>query len=122
MFDLSEAAVRVVGADSRTAIKECDTAYAASLRLAANTVEVLQDANVAAGQSQRLFRTLSDAHLQIIDSRSKLISAIDQLRIIHRHSNQAETDAGCPWWTTPTGKAEETAAEPAKPVRTSEMA
>jgi hypothetical protein len=96
MFKLTEAAVQVVAADSRAAVAEFDDTYITSLRLAANAAEGLKNANVPAGQTQRLFRTITESLEKIVEGRGSLVSAIGQLQVLHKHSNQAETDAGCP--------------------------
>jgi hypothetical protein len=96
MFKLTEAAVQVVAADSRSAVAEFDDTYITSLRLAANAAEGLRGANVPAGQTQRLFRSLTESLDKIIEGRGSLVSAIGQLQILKMRSNQAETDGGCP--------------------------
>lgn len=96
MFKLTEAAVQVVAADSRSAVAEFDDTYITSLRLAANAAEGLRDANVPAGQTQRLFRSLTESLDKIVEGRGSLVSAIGQLQILQKHSNQAEVDGGCP--------------------------
>lgn len=96
MFKLTEAAVQVVAADSRSAVAEFDDTYITSLRLAANAAEGLRDANVPAGQTQRLFRSLTESLDKIVEGRGSLVSAIGQLQVLQKHSNQAETDVGCP--------------------------
>lgn len=120
MFKLTEAAVQVVAADSRTAVAEFDDTYITSLRLAANAAEGLRDANVPAGQTQRLFRSLTESLDRIVEGRGSLVSAIGQLRVLQKRSNQAETDAGCPedWgdWglgVFTTGRADDAVASPA---------
>lgn len=96
MFKLTEAAVQVVAADSRAAVAEFDETYVASLRLAANAVEGLRGSDVTAGQTQKLVRTLTESLDKLVEGRGSLVSALGQLQVIHKHSNQAETDAGCP--------------------------
>lgn len=99
MFKISEAAVHVVGSDSRTAVAQFDEAYVASLRLAANAIDGLKQSGLPVGQSQRLYRTFNDSFSKLMEGRAGIVSAISQLTVVHRHSNQAETDAGCgrPW-------------------------
>ncbi len=101
MFKISEAAVHVVGADSRSAVSEYDQAYVASLRLAANAIDGIKDAGLPVGQSQRLYRTFNDSFAKLMEGRAGLVSAISQLLVVHKHSSQAEVDAGCPrpWFT-----------------------
>lgn len=96
MFNLTEAAVQVVAADSRAAVADFDDTYVTSLRLAANAVEGLRDAGVPAGQTQRLVRTLTASLDKLVEGRGNLVSALGQLQVLHKHSNQAEVDAGCP--------------------------
>jgi hypothetical protein len=96
MFKLTEAACRVVAADSRAAVAEYDETYITSLRLAANAAEGLRDADIPAGQTQRLFRTMTESLDKIIEGRATLISAIGQLKVLHKRSSQAEVDLGCP--------------------------
>jgi len=96
MFKLTEAAVQVVAADSRAAVAEFDETYVASLRLAANAVEGLRGADITAGQTQKLVRTLTESLDKLVQGRGSLVSALGQLQVIHKHSNQAEVDAGCP--------------------------
>ena len=115
MLKLTEAAVQVVGADSRAAVADFDDTYITSLRLAANAMEALKDANIPAGQTQRLVRSLTASLDKLVEGRGSLVSALGQLQVLHKHSNQAEVDAGCPggwgdWLTDPftTAKVDET--------------
>lgn len=99
MFNASESVVHVVAADSRNAVAEYDAALMAALRLAANVVDGMQGSKVPAGQSQRLYRSLNDSLGKLTEGRGMLVSAISQMQVLHKHSNQAEVDAGCaaPW-------------------------
>lgn len=99
MIKLSEGTVVVVAEDTRTAVRDFDSAYVASLRLAANAIEGIGTAGVPVVQSQRLIRTFNDGFGKLSEGRSSIVSAIAQLQIIHKHSNQAEVDVGCgaPW-------------------------
>lgn len=99
MINLTEATVVVVGADSRTAVKDLDSACVSGLRLAANAIEGIKDAGVPVGQSQRLITAFNNGFAKLTEGRKELVSAIGHMQVIHRRSDQAETDAGCglPW-------------------------
>lgn len=96
MYHLKESSVHVVAAECRTAVEDFDTAYASSLRLAADTVDGLRGAGLPSGQSQRLYRTFSESFDSLLEGRKNLVAAIGQLQVIHKRSNQAETSGGCP--------------------------
>jgi hypothetical protein len=98
MIKLSQSAVTVVAADSRAAVADYDRNFISSLRLAANAAEGLQDSDIPAVQSQRLYQTFTESLGKQLESRKSLVNAIGQLQLIHKRSNQAETDAGCPIW------------------------
>ena len=120
MLKISEAAVHVVGADSRTAVAQFDEAYVASLRLAANAIDGLKASGLPVGQSQKLYRTFNESFGKLMEGRAGIVSAISQLTVVHRHSNQAEVDAGCgaPWELIfTTGQAEGDAAPVSAPQR-----
>jgi len=96
MYHLKESSVHVVAAECRTAVEDFDTAYASSLRLAADTVDGLRGSGLPSGQSQRLYRTFSESFENLLEGRKNLVAAIGQLQVIHKRSTQAETSGGCP--------------------------
>lgn len=96
MYQIKESSVHVVAAECRTAVEDFDTAYASSLRLAADTVDGLRGSGLPSGQSQRLFRTFTESFDNLLEGRKNLVAAIGQLQVIHKRSNQAETSGGCP--------------------------
>lgn len=96
MLELSQAAVHVVAGDSRASIDDLDTWIRTQLRLATHIADGLAATKLPARRSQHLLRTLHEGLGKAVESRASMVSLIDQLTIIHRQSNQAEVDAGCP--------------------------
>lgn len=96
MLEVSEAAVRVVADDSRASIDDLDDTIRTQLRLASQIADGLKEAKLTARRSQHLLRTVHESIGKAVESRASMVSLIDQLTVIHRHSNQAEVDAGCP--------------------------
>lgn len=96
MLQTTEATVLVVADDTRTSLNDLDEAFRSQLRLAANLADGLKATPLTARRSQHLLRTAHESLGKVIESRAGMVSLIDQLTVLHRHSNQVEVGAGCP--------------------------
>lgn len=96
MLTLTEAAIRVVGAEACETLQVIDTAYATNLRLAADAIEAIKSSGLPAIQGQRLVEGFNDGFEKAAIWRRSVTSSIARLQIIHKRSDQAEIDGGCP--------------------------
>ncbi len=96
MLNLDQAAVVVVAAEAQAAVDTLDGAYVAHLRMSAEAVDGLRNSGLPIAQTGRFMTQLFEGQTAALAWRKHTQSAISTLQVIHRHSNQAEVDIGCP--------------------------
>ncbi len=96
MINLDKAAVVVVAEEANTAVEALISAYVAHLRFSAEAIEGIRKSGLPISQHRRLIGQLLSAQTAAADWLKHTEAAISTLQVIHKHSNQAEVDAGCP--------------------------
>ncbi|GAA4024858.1 hypothetical protein GCM10022280_27180 [Sphingomonas swuensis] len=96
MIELKPGAGMVVVADVRSAFASVDDALLSQARMIVSVLEATQNANIPAGQSQRLLRSMTDGMSSTVEGRAKICSALGEMLEIKKNSNLAPVGYGCP--------------------------
>jgi hypothetical protein len=96
MLNLNVNAVQVVSADLRTTLHDAGQTFLNNLRLATNMMETVQGSGMPAAQEHRLMSLFTENFQRATDYQKSLVNTVSHLRVVHRQSNIAEVDLGCP--------------------------
>lgn len=96
MYQFSEGAVHVVAAGAREAIGQIDASIETTLRVFADVIAATRDAGIPAAEMEALHEAMLDVSARHRELRRATVKTVNQLLIMKRKSNQAETDVGCP--------------------------
>ena len=96
MHRISENAIHVVAADTRSALKATDQALLAHAQMLVSVIQGVDSSNLPVGVSQDLYQRMVAHGGKIIDGREDLRQLITRLTVIKSGSNQAEVATGCP--------------------------
>jgi hypothetical protein len=96
MIQFRESAGVVIAADVQGAVSSVDDALLNGARMWVSVLEAFQGAKVPAGQSQKLFETLTSGINSMLAGRKDMVAAIRHLTQIQGRSNLAAEAYGCP--------------------------
>lgn len=96
MIELKTGAGLVVAGDVRNAFAAVDDALLNQARMYVSILEATKNANIPAGQTQRLLKSLTGSISQVVDGRAQAVDALKQMIDIKEHSNLAPVSYGCP--------------------------
>ena len=96
MHRISENAVHVVAADTRSALKATDQALLAHAQMLVSVIQGFDTSNVPVAVTQDLYQRMVAHGGRIVEGREDLRQLITRLTVIKHGSNQAEVATGCP--------------------------
>lgn len=107
MHNIREQVGQVVAADTQASITALDTAVLMHSRLCASAIEASADSHLPIAATQGLLESLAAGIDGLVQSRSKLVTAVRHINIIQGRSNLRETGFGCPNGWHPIAKDEQ---------------